>query len=354
MEEALRLVIPAILGAFGGAGAVVILLFLFPEKVEKWWSLFWLLLAKRVPQLVRFAHRRYVQHDFQSRVNEFTKELSRQAPYLETEKVLLDWADEGVTRESFFRDDKVILRLRRDDPHDENFVHAALLFVSESLLMRAKRYVSRSHRESVDLYVTSKMIEREKPHVLDIYLREYLHPQTADASSKVAGYIDAYEKMDRTGVFFPLFLQELQFLGNKVFGKRQDDRIIVEVNTLIDRLTRFAARKREEEIDLTLAGDYCRHAIVIVGKAHKLTEGADLWASYIRRYILPTAVETLYLVGLAHNVDIIDDVARQVSEQFDTYRARRDQVRMRYDDDRSQQRYLLILRRKGTTVVQPS
>jgi hypothetical protein len=330
-----------------------VLLLLIPEKIEQWRALIWKWIGMLVPPLFSLARRRYIQHDFQGRINEYTKAVARDAPYLATQQVELKWVGSEVSRESFFKDDKVILCLRRDDPEDLNFVHASYQFVSASLLLKAKRYISPSHRESVDLFVTTKILEREKPQVRDIFLRDLLHPR-ATASDKIRGYLDAFEKLQRTGLFYQVLLQELGFLGEKVFGRRGDDKVIIEVNSLIEVLEEFSERKHSEELKSRLEGTYCSFALVIVGKPAKVVAGERPWVDYIRLNIVPRRIETIYLLGLVENRDLMDQISTKLSGEYHVYRSVSARTRIRPDLIDEVDRHLIILRRRDVAIIQPS
>ena len=88
-----------------------------PEKLEKWFSILLKLLGQ-LPGIFRGAHKQYVKHDLQGRVNSFVRGLAKQAPYLEARRLSLEWVEGEITKRSFLQDDKVVIRLKRDDPHD--------------------------------------------------------------------------------------------------------------------------------------------------------------------------------------------------------------------------------------------
>ena len=241
MGEILKYFLPSL-----GSAAIIALFILFnPEKVEKWSALLWKLLAG-LGGVFRKAHKRYVKHDLQGRVNDFVNSLRKQVPGVGPTKLRVEWVDPSVARKSFIEKNEVVLRLCRDDPADHNFVHGAYLFVSGTLLRKPKRYLSPSQKEGIDLFVCTKLLEQEKPSILEVFLDEYLHPKTDDAKSKVALYVDDFALLDRGGLFFPVFLQELEYLGDKVFGRRRDDVIVTEVNGLISFLKPIAMRKVEQ------------------------------------------------------------------------------------------------------------
>ena len=327
-----------------------------PDLIEKWIALFWRLLSF-LGSIFRGARKRYVKHDLQSRVNLFTKRMRKQAPFLDVDGVKLEWVDEALTPEAIIEKNKVIVRVNHQEPDDHNFVQAAYLYVSKCLLLRVKRYLSPSQRESIDLYTLSTLLEDEKPAAVDWFLGEYLHPRTEDPEGPVAVLIDKYARFNRSGLYYPIYLQELRYLGMKVFGGRQDDRIISEVNALVDHLTRLADRTvGSEDVPLSFMRTYCRFALVIIGRWFNITPEGGAWTAYVKNNVIPANIETLYLLGRVENRETIDAVAESIAEWFDTARTTGGRATLRYPDGGAQdvEHHVVILRKKGIPIVQPS
>jgi len=348
-----------LLTTLGGGSAVFIvvvaLLLYNPEKIEKWSALLWRLLSA-FGTLFKGAHKQYVRLDLQGRLNEFAKGLAKDAPFLAGTRVQIEWTDEDVTRKGFLEEGKVILRLKRNDTEQTNFVHGAYMFVSASLLAKAKRYISPSQRQSLDLYMTTDLLQKEKPSVLGFFLDAYLHPETAKADSKISRYIDSFTKIDEGGLLKSVLLQELNYVGDKVFGRRQDDRIISEVNDLVEFLEAIAVRRVGEEADLEFARDYCRCAIVIVGKPSRVAaEGHQPYVEFVRKNLIPRRIETLYILGLSENRDLLDFICECLDEPYERVRTQRSKAVLRYNDEWIRRdQYLVILRMKGVRVLQAS
>ena len=337
------------------AVAVAVFFLFNPEKVEKWSALLWRALSN-LEIVFKGAHKQYLKHNLQGRLNEFTGELASQAPFLAKTRVAVEWVDSDVTRRSFLDEGKVILRLRRHDSQETNFVHGAYMFVSTSLIYRLKRYLAKSQRQAVDLYVTAKLLEREKASVRGLFLDEYLHPKTATTDSKIVEYFDRFAKIDNGKLFYPVLLQEFDFLGDKVFGKRRDDAIIEEASALIDFLEPIALRKVGDEGDLNFEREYCRFGIVIVGRSKRLAAaGAELYLNYIRTKLIPRRIETVYIRGAYHNKHILDSICEALGDTYEMYRARRFKVDLRIGGELVEaEAYLVVLRMKGVSVFQPS
>lgn len=346
--EVLKYLLPALgLGALG-----VVFLMFFPEKVEKL-SVLLLRVLQIVPAFFSFAHRKYVKHDIQSRVNDFVRQLRVEVPTLGEDRLTVEWASTDTDKKSFLADGKIVLRLREDDPQDHNFVHGAFLYVSQALLLKSKRYLSLTQRESLDLFVCSKLIEKEKPRVRSFFIDNYLFPKTKDKQSLVNVYLDDFEILAEGKLFFSTFIQELEHLGEKVFGRREDEKIRAEVNELIAFLKPIALRKVGDVNDLEYHGHYCRFGIMFVGKPLKMLGDLRPYKNYFRAHFAKTATETVYLIGLAENQQKLLEISHEFLEEFQLSIVRKFRKNLYYDDGavRVVDQCLIVLRRKDTKLI---
>ncbi|MBF6613845.1 MAG: hypothetical protein IVW55_12025 [Chloroflexi bacterium] len=359
MDEALKAIGLAIGVGAGISGwallvYVVITIFKNPDKVDLWRALFYRMLMA-FGSMFKSAHKQYVRYDLQGRVNEFARALSKEAPYLATTKVKVEYVGTETTRESFLKDDEVILRLRSNDRNERNFVHGACLITAACLLHKTRRYMAKTQREAVELYVVTKLLQREKPSVVNIYLEEYLHPKWGDGNTKIAKHYAAYDRLDKGALFFPVFLRELDFLGNKVFGGPRKGQIQAEISALIEFLDKVAQRKVGDEGDLEFNREYCRVGIVIVGRSAKIAaSGAKAWVKYIRNNLEPHHTETIYLVGAPENKGVIDEVCDAFDGTYERYHSSIHDIEMKASDGTllKRKRYIVILRVHGINVYQ--
>lgn len=351
-------IVAVLLGISGGSVlvAILLLLFLHPSEADKWRSIIWNLLAK-IPTIFRSAKKQYIRFDLQGRLNSFSRRAAHEAPFVSTTRVAIEYVAPDLSREAFLADGRVVLRLREEDHDERNFMFGAYFYVSTVLLHKVKRYISKSQREAIDLFVTMKLLQEEKPHVMGLFLDEFLHPKTGSADSKIVRYFNSFEKMDAGGYFYPVFLQELHFLGEKVFGGRRDDLIIIEVNSLIDFLENLSARIiGSEESELEFLREYCRCGIVIVGRSFNITPEGEVWSRFIQKKLLPQNLESLYLVGPETYESVINNVAEALGEHYNIYRSKKSTVTLATQDGTSRKvaQYLVILRLKGARVFHPN
>lgn len=339
----------------GGGSAifiVILALIFFPDKVEKLVANLWRF-ACWLGFLGGKAHRLYLKHDIQSSVNDFLKGRIGQIPGFSADRVKLKWVDGEVKKQAFLEADQVVICMRKEVPHHDNFVNAVYFFVATSLLRHAKRYMSKSQGEATDLLVTAKLLKKEKPSFVESFLENYLHERLDDQPSKVSTYYQQLESIDGAGLFTPVFIQEMEYLGKKVFGSRKDQEVTKEVHSLIEHLYKIANRVvGDTSVPLTFVQKYCRFAVMIVGKPMKLLVSLDPYVAFIREAVQPSKVECLYMLGRADNRQAMLEIARRVSDAFDVVTQHAMSVKLRYPDhEEDAAGFLLLLRSKDNDLL---
>ena len=299
--------------------------------------------------LYKWGRKRYTRTTLEARAGKLFKRLNDDAPFL-TDRMKVEWVDPDTSRASFLQNGKIVVRLRFDDRADQNLVHAASLFVSTSLLFKAKRYLGQEQRDSLDLYVTAKLLEQADDGLVDVFLSEYLLPRT-DEESRVSDYFSAYETLARAGLFFDVLLREVDFLGAKVFGRRSVPDLPPEVDGFIDMLETLALRAWRERVDLTLLREYCRTAVVIVGMQEKVEEGIGAWTRFIEGVLVPRNAESIYLLGMWRNRQMLKEIASQFADRYELIASRR--ATPIFADGLEREAAIVVLQKHDPSVFQP-
>lgn len=314
MKPILDHLLPFLLGSSVTIAVCAAALLKNPEKVEKWLALLWKAMLTFTRGMCR-AQKEFVRYDIQGSVNSFINHHCREMPGFKARGVTIEWMDATNKKQAFIRENQVVVRIRRDEPHRGNFVTAVYLFVATSLLHRAKRYISSFQQSAIDLFVSSRIFREEKPEVVDYFLDEYLHPEM-DKFKKVGIYFDKFDITNKAGFFFPVFLQEMDFLGQQVYGDPKKHQIIQEVEELIDFLKSLSERPvGDHKTDLDFSRAYCRFAVVIVGIPQKLEASIDPYTQYIRK--LDPKFKSIYLIGRAENYGRILEIVAAVSDLYE-------------------------------------
>lgn len=316
-----------------------------PDKLEKLFSLFY----KSIIWICRSAENKFIKYDIQQSVNSFVSDLYKKVPSITPTSIKLEWIDEHQTAEQFIKSDQLVLRMHKSTNQNKNVVNATFTFVTYSLLRKAKRYIAKYQRESIDLFVSFKLLEKAKYEILDEYIQEYL--QAGLEKDKVVDFYDKFFDMDKAGVFFPVFISEMTFLGEKVFGKKRDDeRIIEEVKNTVYFLNRFALRKYDEQGINEFNGIYCKFVIRIIGKRFKIDrEGERVYINNLNKILDNN--ETIYLIGNKSNKSFINSIVTKftTSKNYRIYHKLEYKARIKNKEqaDYDVENYLLVLRNQN-------
>lgn len=292
-------------------GYFVFYVFKHPELVERWQALIygWLSLFNRK---YKYAA---TKNDIQGKLNTFVANLTKDLD-IDASRVKIRWTAKSEEEEIQLEDDEVIIVLRDRGYKNKNFVHAAYLYTSTTLLLHTKTHISQKQGQALDLYTTNKVIEQSSKIALEIFSRDFLLPSIED--DKIRGLINQFVRIDRSGMYTHVLLQELSYLGAKTFLSKKNEAIIVEVSNLINFLETRAKREvGDVSVGEEFIGKYSSCSIKIVSTAVVRQRG-ELHRP-VRRILstFGSGVENVYVLGpLNHDGKLfIDEVCESITRQ---------------------------------------
>lgn len=315
--EFLKLLLPLGLGSTTTILIIVLIIVLRnPEKAEKWGAIF----NKWLSPIIKSSRKKAVALDIQGRVNEFSKTIKKEMPEFKPVGIKIEWIEEEETPRDFFDKNRLIIRLRKFNDQNKNFVNASMVLLSRRFLTQVKNYISPSQKASLDLYAARKLFEKEKPQVQQQFFEDYFSIKQS-SNEKIMELLEKYQVIEKVGLFFPVLVQELAYLGNKAFYKPKSirSRIISEVNDLINFLRDYSNREiGDTKTPLCFRGTFTRCAIVIIAKYYKRER------SYIDRFVhyigtlVKDSFESIYLLGSAElkNQTFIRSVSSKIQSKY--------------------------------------
>ena len=145
---------------------VVIYLVTHPEVAEKWGAV----LSRLFSRISRRAEMGSVALDIQGRIDGFSKSVNSEVSGIMPYGVKIEWVTGEVTRESFFKDRTIILKMNYHANQDENVVHATTEYIARGLLSDSRPHIDERVMKSADLICTKKLIEKERRTALQFYI----------------------------------------------------------------------------------------------------------------------------------------------------------------------------------------
>lgn len=307
--------IEAIFGFLFASGlyiGIAAFIYQHPEKTQKWLSLLFGVLS----HIWKSFEYKAIKYDLQSRINLFVDALNSNST-TSFPKVVLKWV--GREKEEVIWESGRVLLVMRDRKHStKNLVHASYLFVSETLLRRSKVHLTKTQKISLDLFSTKLLLEKQSAAALEHFISGYFIPQLSK-HDKISDYLKQFVSIQKTGLFFPILIQELSFLGNTIYIEKPSEEIIKEVNELVNFLERFSNRKvGDTGMPESFSGKYIRCAIRIIAtkavvEARKIEGRRQRLVSWIQ-----AKYPNIYLIGAdtKETLAFIKEIIEAVREEY--------------------------------------
>lgn len=280
------------------SGFWIVLIIFFvknPEKVEKWIGI--------LSRFLGFICKKYeyfsIKHEVQGKINSFVANLEENT-VAKFSRVIIKWTASKDEEDIEFNDLETVI-LMRDNKHvNKNFVHAAYFYTSKVFLSKAKKHLPVNLKTSLDLFTTDKLLKKESKGAVDQFEKDFFIKEM-DSSAEIKNYIKKYINIDRLGIYFPVFIQELNFLGKKVFLEDNSREVTEEINQLIDFLETRANREVGELVPETFAGKFTKCSIkVVASKTSRLFNQVDEQKERILKAI-KNGCENIYIMGDAED-----------------------------------------------------
>lgn len=274
-----------------------------PEKFEKLIAL----ISKFLKYISNKFDKTYVKYDLQGKINDYLRKVSNRTKHLDIKKINVEWIDVSEqTEKQFVQNRELILRLKKGDHQNENIVKASMAFISYAFLKKAKSYIAKYQRELMDLFACYDLLKEEKSEILDQFVQDFMKDKMDN--KKISDFFEKYSDIDDVGIFYPVLVQELTFLGEKVFAKKREaQNIHKEVTELVNFLYRYANRKLREDIVNDFSGTYCKFGIRIIGRSIVINRDGERVYKIHLIEIAP-GYETLYLIGSYEHKEFINKV----------------------------------------------
>ncbi len=312
--------IQAIVSSLGTTAIILTLIYLNPEKFEKWMAI----LTEKLSDWGLTPEKHATKRNIQAGLNSYIARMSNEVD-IDSRKVKLNWtakADKEETRTS--RDGEVVLVLRDRGRRQQNFAHAAYLFTSTVLLRNVKTHISKKQSQALDLFTTSQIIESESVEALGYFNADIANPLLKD--EKIRDMVEDFDDINSAGFYLNILLQELEHLGTKVvFSKRKSD-VHEEVRHLISFLHNFALREvGDDSTPDEFNGRFLKTSIKIVSTKIVRYLGRPQGPAKRINDAFAKGIENVYVLGPLNNQgkQFIEQVCGLVLNENDNLKIKR-------------------------------
>lgn len=305
MDELIRYLIPIIPTTLLMIGVFLYLVIFKIEKLE--------IFASKVCSFFSFIgtsfEKKSISKEIRGRIIEISKEISKGIDGILPYDLKIEWVKE-TTRESFFNNNQIIIRMSQKDNKTKNIAYAVHSYVNNGLLPKARRYYDRKVIESSKLAIMRKLIIKGYPEIFDYFCQEYIDPIT-EQDIEIKEYLNQIIRLDENGMFVQVLLREFIDKANLIFPQEPDESLKAESKEFLRFLYNIASKEKNEDVPLTFNGVYFKTAIIIVAKTE--TIGKLGFTPYLKRIFnsLEQGIETIYIFAIG---SIKSQIARSIAE----------------------------------------
>ncbi len=295
---------------FGMPIAIVILVFVIINNAENI-----MILKGALCQFFAWISPQIDKKALSSKVRGSILKSKSQMDGLEKEILPPDIKVEWVTEQnvsSFLSEDCVIVRIKKKENPQENFILATAAFVNAGLLYNHKRYLDKNVINASKLTMIRKIVQNTGKTALTFFEEEYL-PQCITQDEDINEMFARLKALDRNGMFVNILLKELLKASDCLFGEEPDPCLIAESRELVSFLYDIATREQNDDTNLQLKNNYFKIAVILAGKNKVLNKtGTKPYLKQIRK-AANEGYETIYLLGIGRKVIATEDIAKQIN-----------------------------------------
>lgn len=280
------------LGTLGILAGVVIYLLLFQTSnifllSAKCWELLSNIWSK--------FEKRAVADRIRGTILEVSRNLNKEIKEISPYDLEIEWV-EGMDRESFLRDNQVVVRMHHHNDKAKNLVIALADFVEKGVLPKAKKYMDGNVSKCTDLALIRKILIEKHGDSLDYFDDELLVP-LLESDSELRELFEQIVCLDESGMLTQVVLREFLLLGKKLYPRVPDENIKTITKEFIHYLHEIATRDPGEDTNLNFNRGHIKVAVVIVAKTQMLdAHGIRPYPWRVKNY-LDRGIETVYLIA---------------------------------------------------------
>jgi hypothetical protein len=308
---------------------VVIYLVTHPEVAAKWGAI----LNSLFSRISRRAEMRSVALDIQGRIDGFSKSINSEVSGILPHGIKIEWVTGELTKESFFKDGEIILRMNYHSNQDENVARAAIEYISRGMLSDSRPFVDERIMKSADLICTKKLIEKERKTALQFYYGEILSP-ARKSDKELDKYVLIMQQLDELGYFTHILLRELQRLGAIMQFAIPEENVKEETKRFVEFLDEKVNKKKPGvDVDPTFLGDKIRTSIVYVAKRETETIKPHLtWIERCLHWIelcVSNGIDTIYICAMGtYNISLVKELEERLESHPKLTKVFQNEVRL--------------------------
>ena len=292
---------------------------IYPEKVEKFSSMF----SKLFASVSIKMEKSHITRDIQFKLNSFRKQINKECEGLIPYKTEIKFVNPNSIRSEIIKhkDNKLIIVMKNRKNQDENFIKAALVSTKHTLIPNARRYIDKELMHSVDLQFVKNLILSNKKILMNYFIDKCLSLELRK-SKDLECNLRILQKLSEKGIFTRIFLQELKDYGMNFYPELVNEKHFKEPKKFLLVLKELANKEHQVDINPNYKGDYIKVSIVLIGRPEVIFKSGGVDIGPYINWIFKCeekSIKTIYLLAWGKNVFATERICRQLDLMPDRF-----------------------------------
>ncbi len=306
-------------------GIVGFLADLIPE-VETLKAKIYLPLARK--RAFKKLSKQAIKADIKGAVNSAVLKFAPELPSGWLKPMDISWVI-AEQRSDFFNDKEVVIRIRPVEDQKINFVTAVYYFLRKSFFPKTKRVVPETHFEASVLFTSRKIIEDQKPELINEF-EEYILEPEVDRDAKILNILEKYKAIDSQGFFTGTFLREVHAVASDAKLTPMRNKMRQEINEILKHIQEFISHYNEGvkkdkwsntiPAELwTRVGPVTNYGFLLIARPIKIAAGTAAYVNRARERAI-NGTNRLYIFGAESERKFAGNVILAIKQQVPEYK----------------------------------
>jgi hypothetical protein len=159
-------------------------------------------------------------------------------------------------------------------------------------------------------------------HLLDVYYRDHLKI-LLDNDIQKKKYFEELKGIDNLGMFFRIFLVELEFFSNRIIGQSYKPFLLGEIESFVDYLKQITPEKTPVKVKLDFEKAFLKLHIILIRSEKIIQVGIDNYLEAVD-ICLDKGCNSFYIIYFEkeknsywHRLNsLIDDLIREIKNRI--------------------------------------
>lgn len=292
-----------LVGALGASTGIAIIFIIYillnPDKAES--------LVAKIAKLFSYfsmrAERRSIAASIQSKIRAYRKDNA--VGDIMKHGIKFKWVT-GEQNSSYIDGDDVIVIMSHHRNDAENFLNAVLQYAETAVLPDVQNNIPASVLSPIILVMQDKIISEQRPEAMPLFKKTIMHNETKKNPS-INHTIERLRQLDREGWFIQIYLNEIQYVGSRLYELTDKQKSEV-LNKFLQFLITITERTPTYDVPLSFKNEIFGLNIMLVAKLENIKmENIEAYTNRAKQAAIDE-FDSIYVAGRGPNTDFIGKV----------------------------------------------